>query len=283
MSTIERKINDATKEFDEVSSKLNHYKIYNTEEKINEKIQSILKSQGLEGIVNYRVDKNVVTIKKKIGRGKISPNSKYEEIEKIIYNLEYSINKEAKEKYNKLCGYFILATNKPAKELSIKGGLIAYKQEWKVEDIFNRLKGSLQVVPIYLQLPQHIESMMYLLMTCAQIFTLMDREAKNTLAERNEVMAGLFPNKITTKSPKSEDMMDKMGNMSLTYIINNGKVRVYVSELKPLQKRILDITHVTLKWYDTKYIEEQLNQKGILNDWLKNTLILFGLKIKVET
>lgn len=124
---------------------------------------------------------------------------------------------------------------------------------------------------------------MFLLMTCTQIFTLMDREAKNTLAERGEVMAGLFPNKITTKSPKAEVMLDKMGNISLTYIIDKGKVSVYVSELNPLQNRILDITHVDQRWYDTNYIEERLNQKGILEDWLKNTLIIFGLKTKVET
>jgi hypothetical protein len=110
----------------------------------------------------------------------------------------------------------------------------------------------------------------------------MDREAKNTLAERNEVMEGLFPNKITTKSPKSEDMLNEFGNMSLTYVIMNGKVKVFVSQLNPLQKRIMDITHVNLKWYDTGYVEENLNKKGILEDWLKKTLIIFGLKMKVE-
>lgn len=78
----------------------------------------------------------------------------------------------------------------------------------------------LQVVPIYLRLPEHIEAMMYLLMTCAQIFTLMDREAKNSLAKKNEKLAGLFPNKIEVSRPKAEMMLDVFGNNGMVYRIN---------------------------------------------------------------
>lgn len=140
MSTLDRHICDVSDELNEIAKRINHYKIFDTEEKINKKISSILKSQGLEEIINYTLEKDILTEKKKIGRGKVTPNSKYEEVQKTMYKLEYSINKEAKEEYQKVCGYFILATNKSSSALTIKQGLIAYKQEWKVESIFHRLK-----------------------------------------------------------------------------------------------------------------------------------------------
>ncbi|MBC8061050.1 MAG: hypothetical protein H7Y18_10320 [Clostridiaceae bacterium] len=53
-----------------------------------------------------------------------------------------------------ICCYFVIRTNKSKDELSMKQVLGCYKQEWKVERIFEKLKGPLQVIPIYLEDPR---------------------------------------------------------------------------------------------------------------------------------
>lgn len=126
-----------------------------------------------------------------------------------------------------------------------------------------RLKGPLQVVPIYLRLPELIEVMMYLLMTCAQIFTLMDREAKNSLAEKNEKLAGLFPNKIEVSRPKAEMMLDVFGNIGMVYRVNEEDIDIDISMLNELQGKIIEITRVNPIGYDSSYIKRQLNTDEI--------------------
>jgi transposase len=173
--------------------------------------------------------------------------------------LSYSLDDKAIQDEKELSGYFILATNKSCQDLPMAKALSSYKQEWQVERIFERLKGPLQVIPMYLQLPEHIESMMYLLMTCAQVFSLMDREAKNTLAKNQEKLSGLFPNKIQTGSPKAELMMEAFGNIRLVYIVNAEDISVSISGLNPLQAKILNITKVNPIGYSSDYVMPRLD------------------------
>ena len=100
--------------------------------------------------------------------------------------------------------------------------------------------------------------MMYLLVTCAQIFTLIDRDAKNTLAENNERLSGLFPNKVTTKNPKMEQIIDKFANVSLVYVEKGSERNCFVSELTPVQKRLLEITHISNVMYSSNYVVREL-------------------------
>lgn len=108
--------------------------------------------------------------------------------------------------------------------------------------------------------------MMYLLVTCAQVFTLIDREAKNTLAENNEKLLGLFPNKITTKHPKMEQIMEKFDNVSLVYVQKGDIKTVFISELTTIQKRLLEITHSNSLMYSSNYVLKKLEESAITTD-----------------
>jgi transposase len=257
--TIDRHLATAIKEIEVIESRLNRFKKLNTVEKITDKVDSILKSNDIEGLINYQINEEVNTVKKQIGRGHPGPNTVYKEIETKKHSLEYDINEKAIQNKKELSSYFVLATNKPTAELSMKQALSSYKQEWKVEKIFARLKGPLQVIPIFLQLPEHIEAMMFLLMTCAQIFTLMDREAGKSLAENNEKLAGLFPNKIEVARPKAEMMLDVFGNIGLVYRLDDNKINIDISMLNGLQDKIIEITNVNPIGFNNDYIKQRLD------------------------
>lgn len=185
-------------------------------------------------------------------------SSQLNETEKKTYTVTHCKNEDNIRREQEICGYFVLATNKAKNKLSMRESLCLYKQEWKVERIFERLKGPLQVIPIYLKDPKHIESMMYLLVTCAQVFTLVDREAKNSLAANNEKLHGLFPNKITTKNPKMEQIIDRFSNISLVYIEKGNERSCIISQLTEVQKKLLEIMHIDPLMYSTNFIFKKL-------------------------
>jgi len=204
LKTLENRLQKAQKEIEALQTKLCTGKKNDTKESILEALTSIYKRHDVTGLFDHNLEENISLIKKQKGRGKPGPHTEYIVIQQKNYTLIFHQNIKAIDTTKKLCGYFVLATNKTNRQMSMPCVLDAYKKEWKVEQIFERLKGPLQVVPIYLQRPDHIECMMYLLMTCAQIFTLMDREAKNTLKDNTEKLEGLFPNKIKVANPKAE-------------------------------------------------------------------------------
>lgn len=187
------------------------------------------------------------------------------------------MNEENISTEEKICGYFVIATNKSKDALSMKQALGYYNQEWQVERIFERLKGPLQVIPVYLKDPRHIEAMMYLLVTCAQIFTLIDIEAKNELSANNERLSGLFPNKVTTKNPKMEQIIDKFANVSLVYVEKDGERNCFVSELTAVQKRLLEITHISSLMYSSNYVVQKLENTMKVHDISSLIRISYGV------
>lgn len=273
--SLESRLDKALDEIKKLESKLNRFKSVDSTQKIGDSIEAILSKYEVKGLIDYRITEEIEVVKKKIGRGRSGPNSIYREEEVKTHSLVYSMNESAIEDKRKLCGYFVLATNKPKAELPTANALSSYKQEWMVERVFERLKGPLQVVPIYLQLPEHIEAMMYLLMTCAQIFTLMDREAKNSLAAKDEKLEGLFPNKRKVSRPRAEVMMDAFGNIGLSYRAIGDGVEISVGGLNPLQGKILEITGINPIGYSTQYIVGKLNTEEVEIALLKmiNTLL----------
>jgi transposase len=269
-------INAACEDLSALKDKANT-KYYGSREKIYAKAEKILAKYDVKEFITYSITEHKITREKKIGKGKPGPNSVYEKITETILIFEYTVLDEYISAYYKYCGYFVLATNKPVNQLSMLGALQAYKQEWKVEKIWERLKGPLQVLPIRLKLPKHIQAMMFLILTCAQVFTLIDREAKKTLAVNNEKLEGMFPNKIKTASPKTEQIIDKFSNVSLVYMVQSEQVTVFAPILNDLQLKLLKIIGVRSNYYDTGYIREQLESsqaKVIIVSTILNTLTL---------
>lgn len=262
--SLESRLEKASDELKKLESKLNRFKSVDSAEKIEDSIEAILSKYEVKGLIDYRITGETQIVKKKIGRGRPGPNSVYTEGEVKIHSLKYSINETAVENKRKLCGYFVLATNKPKDEFSASDALSSYKQEWMVERVFERLKGPLQVVPIYLQLPEHIEAMMYLIISCAQIFALMDREAKNSLEAEGKKLAGLYPNKRKVARPSAEAMIDVFGNIGLSYRATiDDNVEISIGGLNALQARILEITGVSPIGYSTQYVVGKLNTEEV--------------------
>jgi hypothetical protein len=61
-----------------------------------------------------------------------------------------------------------------------------------------------------------------------------DREAKNSLAVKDEKLEGLFPNKIKVARPKAEAMMDAVSNIGLSYRAIGEDIKISIAGLNRL-------------------------------------------------
>lgn len=259
LNSLDNRILKTEEEFEKIKKQLNTAK-YNTIKLIDEAVKKTLTKYKLPlTSFKYSITEYSETIKKKIGKGRIGPNTKFTEEVVKKYSLEISKCEDVLASEMELCGYFVLTTNKSKNSMSAKEALVMYKAEWKVERIFSRLKGKLQVLPVHLKLPHRIESLMFLLMTCAQIFTLMDLMAKKTLANENRKLEGLFPNKIKVAHPKAEYMLDSLRNIGLVYTLQGNEVAVKVTGIDTLQMEIFKITQADCKYISTETVAKMLD------------------------
>jgi hypothetical protein len=96
-------------------------------------------------------------------------------------------------------------------------------------------------------------------MTCVQVFTLIDLEAKRTLEEENRKLSGLFPNAIKVARPKAEAMLEELKIMGIVYHLVDGNYTAKFTGVGPLQADILHITRCDEKLVSSKHIVETLN------------------------
>lgn len=279
LDTFCRHLEKAKNEINEILKNINSKK-YDSEEKITESIKKIFSKYKIDPmIVNYTINKTSTVVQKKIGKGRVGKNTKFEDIVIDIFSLEIVWNDKLIEEEKKLCGYFVLVTNKTSEELSTREVFDLYKKQWKIERIFERLKGHLQVLPIRLNLPRRIEGLMYLLMTCAQVFTLIDRTAKISLEEAGEEIVGLSANKKGLARPKTEAMLDAIRNISLIYKLHDdGEISVKLTGANEFVCKILKITNVDQMLLNDEYISNMLDQseKFDRDDFHQSIMIKFS-------
>jgi len=260
---LDRRIKKTEADLELLVPKLNRGKLIN-KEAIEKKIEKIFKARKTASFFKVKIVETKEIIKKQVGRGRPSPNTKYKNIEKSCFSFSYEINEEAVAKARKLGGYYILATNQLEGDLAIPQAFQAYKGEYKVEDTFRRFKGNvLQTVPMYLQKPERINAMLFLLTVAAQLLSLIDREAAHYLADKNDEMEGLFPNKITTPRPKAERMMDAFSNISLICIAITGQKLELVTSLNSVQQKILRILNVPVELYRQDFIVNLIRKSNL--------------------
>ena len=246
---------------------------YAKEEMFRSAIEKAISSSKLVGLVDVCVSKTTETIKKAKTRGRPGKNTQY--VENIItkYQLNFVWNEKEIEQRESECGYFVLVTNKKSKNLSMQEALQTYKKQCKVETVFTRLKGPLQVIPIRLELPGRIESIMYMLTSCVQIMTLIDRTAEKTLSSKNKKLYGLFPKNRGVEKPKAEFMLDALRMLSLEFVQFGEETKLKVGRLNDMQNELLELMGADKQLYSKEYCADRLMEAEKLNPDNFNVLL----------
>jgi len=194
---------------------------------------------------------------------------------KVRFQLTVTRNQEAIVAAEFEAGWRIYATNAPPLELSLSQAVWAYRDQYLAENIFRRLQGKiLSITPVYVQRDDHAKGLFHFLTIGARLLALGDYVARQKLAAEGAELAGVYAGnaKRSTARPSTERMLRAFEGVNLITITLDGQTYRQLTELSPVQKRILSLLDLPpslctdLATQDS--LREETHQETLTNDQL---------------
>ncbi|MBC8497257.1 MAG: IS1634 family transposase [Chloroflexi bacterium] len=171
---------------------------------------------------------------------------------KVRFHLTVTRNQQAIAEAEFKAGWRIYATNAPGARLPLGRAVLAYRDQYIEENIFRRLQGKiLSITPVYVQRDDHAKGLFHLLTLAARLLALGDHLAKQTLAQEETELAGIYPGnpKRSTATPTTERMLAAFDNINLTIVPVAGQMHYQVTPLTAVQRRILELWKLPVTLY----------------------------------
>ena len=132
-------------------------------------------------------------------------------------------------------GWKAFVTNAAQQRLSLQEAVLCYRNEYRVERIFHRLKSRVHIAPLFVKLNDQIEGLTYLLTLGVRVLTVMEFVLRRSLQTDQTALPGLHPEnkrKMTDK-PTAERILKAFSDVSLT-LIKNAAGEDILRRLTPL-------------------------------------------------
>jgi transposase len=166
--------------------------------------------------------------------------------------VEVRVDEEALESAVRRLGWRLYSTNQPLEQLSLEQAVWAYRSEYLVERSFGRLKGRpLSLRPMYVQRDDHATGLIRLLSIALRVLTLLEFVVRRQLTAHGSTLAGLYAGnpKRETARPTAERLLEAFQEITLTVIERAHQIYRYLTELSPLQERILELLGFSSRVY----------------------------------
>jgi transposase len=129
-----------------------------------EAIDLVLKEHRVDGLLRVTWEKQVEQKTQYVGRGRGSLSREKRVIQKTRYHITHIARQEDKiADLRQRFGGKAFVTNAGPKRLSLQDAVLCYRNEYRVERIFNRLKSRVHIAPLFVKLNEQIEGLTYLL------------------------------------------------------------------------------------------------------------------------
>ena len=152
-----------------------------------------------------------------------------------------------------LAGWRIYVTNSTPDDGSLVQATALYREEWTVKHGFHRWKGGyLPALPLFLHIAWRIRGLMLRLLIALQVRTLLEWQARRTLAAEQATVAGLVPGnpKMATAHPTAERLLTMFTSLHLfIHQVGDQRVGQVRESLTPLQQRILHLLQLPVTLY----------------------------------
>jgi transposase len=157
-------------------------------------------------------------------------------------------------------GWKAFVTNAGPQRLSLRDAVLGYRNEYRVERIFHRLKSRVHIAPLFVKLNEQIEGLTYLLTLGVRVLTVTEFVLRRSLETEQASLPGLHPeNKHKrTDKPTAERILKAFTGVSLT-IIKQATGEDILRRLTPLsavQKNILQRLGLGASLYEQLEMQE---------------------------
>ena len=226
-----------------------------------EAIALVLKDHRVEGLLSVAWEKQVERHTQYVGRGRGSASRQKRVIKKTRYHIIRIARQEDKiADLRQRFGWKAFVTNAGQKRLSLEEAVLCYRNEYRVERVFNRLKSRVHIAPLFVKLNDQIEGLTYLLTLGVRVLTVTEFVLRRSLENDQATLPGLHPEnkqKMTDK-PTAERLLKAFSGVSLT-IIQHAAGEEILRRLTPLsgvQEEILQRLGLGVSLYGQLEIQE---------------------------
>jgi transposase len=207
-------------------------------------IALVLTEQRVDGLLSVTWEKQVEQTTRYVGRGRGSVHREKRVVQKTRYHIT-QITRQADTiaALHQRLGWKAFVTNATPQRLSLQEAVLCYRNEYRVERIFNRLKSRVHIAPLFVKLNDQIEGLTYLLTLGVRVLTVMEFVLRRSLRTDQTKLPSLHPEHKTkmTDQPTAERMLKAFAGISLTIIKTTAGEDIlrHLTSLSRLQEDIL--------------------------------------------
>jgi transposase len=186
-----------------------------------EAIALVLATHRVEGLLSVVWEMQVEQTTQYVGRGRGSLRREKRVIQTTRYHITHIARQEATlAARRQRFGWKAFVTNAGPTRLSLQDAVWSYRNEYRVERIFHRLKSRVHIAPLFVKLNEQIEGLTYLLTLGVRVLTVMEFVLRRSLETEQASLPGLHPEnkqKMADK-PTAERILKAFSDVSLTII-----------------------------------------------------------------
>ncbi|MCG8348809.1 MAG: hypothetical protein MI924_13645 [Chloroflexales bacterium] len=190
--------------------------------------------------LHVTVEETTTVTRRSERKGRPSATMPVEEV--TTYQAQITVQRveSALAEASRLVGWRINVTTSPAEALSLVDAMARYRDEWTAEHGYHRWKwGAIPALPLFLHIEWRICGLMRLLLIGLQVLTLLEWQARRSLAAEQATLAGLAPGnpKMATARPTAERLLRVFTNLHLLiHQVGDQRVGQVLEALAPLQQ-----------------------------------------------
>src|SRR5262245_18104753 len=125
-----------------------------------EAIARVLTEHRVDGLLRVTWEKQVEQKTQYVGRGRGAVHREQRVIEKTRYHITHIARQDDKiAPLRQRLGWKAFVTNAGPKRLSLEDAVLCYRNEYRVERVFNRLKSRVHIAPLFVKLHDQLEGL----------------------------------------------------------------------------------------------------------------------------
>jgi transposase len=243
---LEKRLDAAQKKIEALTPPVGRGKRqFREEESLKAAIAGIMEEHGVVGLLNieYEQQREIKTCY--VGRGRGSAQREQQVLEKVRYQITVvARNEDAISATKQRFGWKAFVSNTARTVLSLNDAVLCYRNEYRIERIFNRLKSRLNIAPLFVKRDDQITGLTYLLTLGVRVLTLIEFVIRRSLQVDEAKLPDLHPEnrKKETDKPTAERILKTFSNISLTIIRDTAGNEILhsLTPLSAVQQAILN-------------------------------------------
>ncbi len=226
-----------------------------------EAIDRVLTEHRVDGLLSVTWEPQVEQTTQYVGRGRGSVHREKRVRQKTRSHITHIARQaDTIAALRQRFGWKAFVTNAAPKRLSWQEAVLCYRNEYRVERIFNRLKSRVHIAPLFVKLNDQIEGLTYLLTLGVRVLTVMEFVLRRSLQTDQTKLPGLHPEHKTkmTDKPTAERILKAFADVSLTIIKHAAGEEILrrLTPLSGLQEDILQRLGLGASLYGQHEIQE---------------------------